>query len=131
MANELDLNALAKAIADGITATQPTKDVSFEDYIKRPGVMEPKLKRPVFQHGHPIQIKGCSQDTIKHLDELQPGDYFGGLVKVTLRGYEPDVELHIDYPCATIDERMKVYSHVTSFSDMVQKMAKEQKAAGK
>jgi hypothetical protein len=127
MATDLNLQDLAKAITDGIAATVPQKDVSYSDYVKRPGKRQPKLARPVFQNGQAINIKGASQDTVKHLDGLEPGEYLDGLVKVSTKGRDNNVEVHITYPCATVDDRMAIYSRVSSFSDMVQKIAAEQR----
>jgi hypothetical protein len=132
MSNEFSADtaeAIARAITNGIAATQPPRDVPFAEYILRPGKLEPKLDRPVFQNGQPIQIKGASQDTIRHLNNLKPGRYLGGAVTVALKGDAPNVSVHITYPCATNDERLRIYQLVSSFSDMVQKIAREQEPA--
>lgn len=128
-ANQINGAELGAAIAQGVEAAQPKKDVEFGEWISRPENREPDLARPVFQNGSPIQIKGCSQDTIDHLNALQPGKYLGGAITVTVRGDEPNQQVHITYPCARLSERMKIYQLVTSFSDMVQKIHQEAQAA--
>ena len=132
MANEKDsqvsLDALTAALTQVMQANQPAKKVDVAEYLRRPENREPELKRPVIQNGQPIQIKGASQDTINHLNNLESGEYLeGGIVRVEVRGQEPFQTVHITYPCATVDQRMKIYSLVSSFSDMVQKIAKEQR----
>jgi hypothetical protein len=128
-ANQPNGADIAAAITQGIAAVQPAKDVEFGEYIMRPGKLEPMLDRPVFQNGQPIQIKGCSQDTIKHLNGLAPGQYLGGAITVAVKGAAPNESVHISYPCSTHDDRLKVYQLVSSFSDMVAKIAREQAEA--
>jgi hypothetical protein len=123
---ETTIKALTEALTAAIAAAQPKKDVTFEEFIQRPENREPDLKRPVFQNGHPIQIKGASAATIRNLDNLKPGTYLDGLITVRIDGREPNETVHITYPCSTIDQRMRIYSRVSSFSDMVKKIAAEQ-----
>jgi hypothetical protein len=122
-----DFSALAAAITAGIAANQPARQVPFHEYMALPENREPELKRPVFQNGQPIQIRGCSADTIKHCDELEPGAYLGGVIRVTRNGQPPNEETHIDYPWSSVNERMIIYGLVSSFSDMVAKIHKEQR----
>ena len=125
------VKALASAIREAIVETRPAEKIDIGEYLMRPENREPDLDRPVFQNGQPIQIKGASQDTIKHLNALVPGDYLGGAIKVTFKGQAPDVSVHITYPCSTVDDRMKIYSLVSSFSDMICKISKEQRDSAK
>ena len=68
--------------------------------MKRPGKLEPVLKRPVWQNGCEIQIKGCSTATIERLDNLKPGFYLDGLIEVRITGRDGNEKTEILYPCA-------------------------------
>ena len=133
--DSVSIDALTAAFTAAITASQPGKKVDFGEFINRPENHEPKIDpegapgtliRPVFQNSQPIQIKGCSQKTLDNLNNLKPGRYLGNAITVTLRGDVPFQETHINYPCARVDERMKIYQLVSSFSDLVSKIAAEQ-----
>lgn len=121
-----DLAAVFQTLVEQIKP----KEFDYNEFINRPENRDPaeQLTTPVLQHGHPIQIRGCSQDTIKHLNELVPGEYIGGRVKVTLKGQPPHQHFHIDYPWQTAQDRMHNHTLFTSFSDLVQKINQEQKA---
>ena len=126
---------LVAALREAILETRPAAKVDLAELLNRPENHEPKvdpegapgtLIRPVFQNSQPIQIKGCSQKTLDNLNNLKPGRYLGKAITVTLRGDVPFQETHINYPCARVDERMKIYQLVSSFSDLVAKIAAEQ-----
>lgn len=125
---QISLDALTQALTNSFKLAQGPKDVSFEEYVRRPGKLEPVLDRPTFQNGQPIQIKGCSKDTLKHVNGLRPGKYISDVVTVTVKGTAPSQEVHITYPCASNDDRLRYNSLFSSFSDLVQKISQEQKA---
>lgn len=127
--DSVSLDALTAAFAAAMKQVQPTPKTDPSEYMRRPDKVEPVLKRPVYQNGQPIQIRGASQDTINHLDNLVSGLYLNDLVIVEVRGKDPNQEVHIIYnfPFADKDRRMTLYSKVSSFSDLVQKIAAEQR----
>jgi hypothetical protein len=124
---QLDMETLAAAITAGIAALQPAKDVPLDEYLKRPGKLDPVLKRPVYQNGSEIQIKGCSTATIERLDNLKPGFYLDDLIEVRITGRGTNEKTEIIYTkgCDR-DARMAIYQRVSSFSGMIKKIAAEQ-----
>ena len=128
----LSMSDLAAAFQQGMAAAlkqaAPAPVESSEAYLARKRAADAtyKLTRKVIQNGMPVQIKGASDATVGYLNTLQPGIHLDKLITLTIKGEGPTEELHINYPCATPDDRLKVYMAVSSFSDMVQKIAKEQ-----
>jgi len=133
--SSLPVDSLAAAFAAGmkqaLEQVAPKPAFDYAEYIQRPENIDPAttLKRPVLQHGHPINIWGIKKDDaiINHLNELEPGEYLGGRVKVILMGREPNQKLNVTYPWDTVQERMKNQTLFSSFSDLLQKINNEQK----
>ena len=129
----VDINALAAAFQQGMAAAieqAKPKEFDYAEWMNRPENRDPflDLKRPVLQHGQPIQIRGASADTIKHLNELEPGDYIGGRVQVRVAGQAPHEKVFINYPADSVTDRMHNQTLFSSFSDLVKKISEEQKA---
>ena len=126
------IEALTAAFNAAITANAPPKKVDMGEFLR--ASEEPELDRKTYQHGQPIQIRGCSQATLDTLNALQHGVYLDGLVTVTVSGRAPLERVDIDWPWRTQDQRLRAYMAFSSFSDMLQKVSKdavEQKAAAR
>jgi hypothetical protein len=132
-APSVSIDNLTAAFTAALKQVQPARETDPSEYMRRPDKLDPVLKRPVYQMGQPVQIRGCSQDTINHLDNLVDGLYIDDMVKVEVRGKMPHQSVHItyNYDWDNRDQRMTFYSKVSSFSDMVAKIAKEQAAKSK
>ena len=114
-----------------LAANQPKPVEDSAAQLARRRANDPwyRLVRPVYQHGQPVQIKGCSDATVENLNNLVPGEYINKRVKVTVKGEAPNEQVHINYPIETAGERMKNAGLFSSFSDLLQKIADEQKTA--
>ena len=124
-APNVSLNDLVSALQ----AIQPKKEVDYFEYLQRPENRDPaeRLTRPVFQHGIPVNLHGVSDDTIKHLNEMQPGIYFDGIVTVELNGKPPHEALYIEYDIKNRDIRFKNHTLFTSLSDLAKKCNEQHK----
>ena len=129
---------LAAAFQLGMTAAldaaKGPKPFDYAEYAQQPDVKDlmtggqHRLKQPVYQNGFLVNLRGCSDATIERLNGLKPGRYLGGRVEVTVKGDPPNESFHINYPWATVDERMRNYGMFSSFSDLVAKIDQEARA---
>jgi hypothetical protein len=118
--------ALSEGLAAAIKASQPPPVKGFAEIAAEYEAQQPKVDIKVTHHDLPINFRGVSDDTIKHLRNLKPGKYLNGLVEVV---YRDDGTLNIASPTAADkNRRTDFYSKVGNFSDMVSKIAAEQKA---
>lgn len=103
-----------KLISALVQAIQLTKPVEKKNAINRKpgspwdnpdGNKKIKLKRKMFQHGHPMDSDLLDSEEIELLNKLKVGLYFNGWVKVYKR---KDSGIDIDYPIKTTSQRMKL-----------------------
>src|ERR1051326_7500291 len=98
------ISALAEALSQAIRASQPpTKKTSSNRkpvtaWSPKDGTPKLKLKRKMYQHGLPIDPDLLTNEEIIALNELRPGRFLNGWVKVYRRR---DRGVDIDYPTKT------------------------------
>jgi hypothetical protein len=123
------VDVLAAAFSQAIELARPKPvDVAqiFIDHDNADPVK--RLRRKITQCGAAIQIRGCSDDLVKHLNELEPGVYLNGRVTVEQRGNPPHESLDIQYPRTSVTDRVINQGLFSSFSVLLQLINAEQKA---
>jgi hypothetical protein len=73
--------------------------------LPRDGTPKLKLKRKMFQHGLPADEDILSNKEIDLLNQVRPGVYMQGTVKINRR---KDRGLDISWPCKTASQRLKL-----------------------
>lgn len=119
--------ALVQALTLAIQSTKPIEKKnalnrkSGTPWDPKNGVKKLKLKRKIYQHGLEVDPDRETNETIELMNQLRPGSYFDGWVKVVRRR---DKGLDIDYPVRNPAQRMKLSSQygVTSFTNFLTKM---------
>ena len=129
------VSELAKALILAIETTRPpTKKTvasrkSGKPYDHADGSSRLKLKRPCFQHGIEIDIDTIPDEAVERLNQLRPGTYCSGWIKVTKR--RDGTGLDIAYPVRTAAQRLKLPSYfvgcagVTPFSQLLARLLDE------
>lgn len=102
--------AIAEATKTAIEAARPAKKTEFDRKINTPwtpkdGSPKAKLKRKMFQHGLLLRPAFLTNEEILALNQLRPGVYCDGFVRVTRRR---DKGLNIEYPVKTTDQRLRL-----------------------
>ena len=127
---------LAAALTQAINATKPIQKKTVADRKKRApwtppeGVARVKAKRAFFQHGIPICVPGNDprlfNEEIELLNQIKPGYYCEGVVKVTLRR---DRGIDIDYPIKTASQRLRLVNSfgVTNLASLLRRIIDEKK----
>jgi hypothetical protein len=120
--------ALADAFVSAIERTRPPeKKNPFNRKVKTPwfetGQERVKMKRKFYQHGMLIGDRVNNVD-IELLNQLKPGRYCDGIVKVTLR---KDRGIDISYPMNTAAQRLKLVNmyKIGSFTDLLRRVIDE------
>jgi hypothetical protein len=124
------LSELASALVQAIQATQPPrKETAANRKPKTPwtpkdGSPKLKLKRKMHQHGMPIDADILTNEQIALINQLKPGTYMNGNVRVVRRR---DKGLDIDYPIKTAAQRLKLVNQfgITSFDSLIQRCLDE------
>lgn len=124
------LSELASALVQAIEATQPKRKKTPIDrkpgdpWQPKDGSPKLKLKRKHFQHGIPIDPDMLTNEQITLLNQLKPGSYMGGYVKVYRRR---DKGIDIDYPIKTAAQRLRLVNQfgITSFDTLIQRCLDE------
>lgn len=103
-------NAIAGAVTTAIEAARPQKKTEFSRKPKTPwtpkdGSPKLKLKRKMYQHNLLIREAFLSNEEISALNQLKPGTYCDGFVKVYRRR---DKGINIDYNVKTQDQQMRL-----------------------
>lgn len=102
---------LARALVAAINEAKPKeKKNMFNRVIMTPwtpkdGSPKVKLKRAAFQHGMEIDEDKLDNDEITLFNQLRPGRFLDGFVKVVRRR---DRGIDIDYPVKTASQRLKL-----------------------
>jgi hypothetical protein len=81
------------------------------------------MRRKFYHHGMPIG-ENVSNDEIALLNQLKPGHYCDGYVRVNLR---KDRGIDIDYPVRTTSQRLKLVNTygIRSFAELLQRVIDE------
>lgn len=116
---------LANALVTAINAAKgPEKKTPFNRKVNTPwtpkdGSPKLKLTRKMYQHGLPVNAARVSNEVIKLLNELQPGTYCDGFVKVNKRR---DWGINVDYPIKTAAQRLRLVNQfgIRNFAELLQ-----------
>lgn len=123
------VEVLAEALTRAIRATEPLKKKTVSTRKKdtpwTPKDGSPKLKtrRKMYHHGIPITNR-VSNEEIELLNQVKPGHFCEGFVKVTLR---KDRGIDIDYPVKTTSQRLMLVNRfgIRTFSELLQRLINE------
>lgn len=127
--------ALADAFVSAIERTRPIpKAMPGTRKKKTPwspqaGETKVKMKREFYHHGLALS-ENVNNEEIKLLNQLKPGHYCEGYVRVTLR---KDRGIDISYPVRTASQRLKLVNvfGIRSFSELLQRCIDEKANPGK
>lgn len=125
-------NEIAAALVQAIELTRPVeKKNAFNRKINTPwtpkeGSVKHKLKRPFYQHGIQVDPDTLSNDEIDMINQLRPGLFLDGHVKVNRR---KDRGIDIDYPVRTAAVRLKLINQfgVRNLTDLCRLCVEESK----
>lgn len=112
-ASQSSVDVLAAALIKAINITKPKEKVNAAYRIPKTawspkaGEAKVKLKRKSYQHGIPIDPDMISNEEIALLNQLKPGLYCDGWVKVIRRR---DRGINIEYPVKTASQRLRLTS---------------------
>lgn len=107
------VDVLAAALIKAINITKPKEKINPANRVPRtawsppPGVAKAKLKRKSYQHGIPIDPDMITNEEINLLNQLKPGLYCDGWVKVIRRR---DRGINVEYPVKTAAQRLRLTS---------------------
>jgi hypothetical protein len=121
--------ALADAFVSAIERTRPAEKKTVATRKKQtpwtpaPGEPQVKMKRVFYQHGIPL-AGNVNNKTITLLNQVRPGHYCDGNVRVTLR---KDRGIDISYPIRTASQRLKLVNGygIRSFDELLQRIIDE------
>lgn len=121
--------ALADAFVSAIERTRPPEKKTIANrkpstpWTPKDGSAKVKMKRRFFHHGMLIGDNVNSEE-ISLLNQVKPGHYCDGYVRVTLR---KDRGIDIDHPVRTASQRLKLVNQygVRSFSELLQRLIDE------
>jgi hypothetical protein len=87
------------------------------------------MKRKFYQHGLPVEEKVGNQ-TKELLNQLKPGHYCDGHVRVTLR---KDRGIDISYPVRTASQRLRLVNTygIRNFDELLQRIIDERNSPSK
>lgn len=121
---------LIKGLLDELKASRPErKKTAAERKPKTPwtpkdGSPKLKLRRKVYQHGLLIDPDMETNETIELLNQIKPGRYLDGWVKVVRRR---DRGIDIDYPIKTAAQRLRLVNQfgIRNFNELLQRCIDE------
>lgn len=111
-----------------LAANQPRKRKTHGEVLVE--MTRKQFKYPLFQNGIQAQARGLSDDTIRKAATLASGRYLNDIVEVVRTGRDKDQRIFLVYDNRTIDKKMMLQRHFTSFSDLIDKLTKEMAARG-
>jgi len=121
--------ALADAFVNAIERTRPPEKKTVATRKKqtpwtpKDGTPKLKMKRKFYHHGIPLG-ENVSNEEIALLNQVKPGHYCEGYIRVTLR---KDRGIDIDHPVRTASQRLKLVNTygIRSFSELLQRVIDE------
>lgn len=121
--------ALADAFVSAIERTRPPEKKTLQTRKKKTpwtptdGTPKLKMKRKFYQHGIAIS-ENVGNEEIALLNQLKPGHYCEGFIRVTLR---KDRGIDISYPVRTASQRLKLVNTygIRSFTELLQRVIDE------
>ena len=127
---KVGVSELAQALITAIETTRPPSKKSVftrkkgDPWQPKDGSAKLKFKRAFYQHGIKIDEDQLTNENIALLNQLKPGRYCEGWVRVEKR---KDGGYNLAYPVKTAAQRMKL-SHtygITSFGSFIQRLLDE------
>jgi hypothetical protein len=120
---------LADAFVEAIERTKPAVKITVANrkertpWTPKDGSPKLKMKRKFYHHGLLIG-ENVSNEEIALLNQVKPGHYCDGYVRVTLR---KDRGIDIDHPVRTASQRLKLVNQygVRSFAELLQRVIDE------
>ncbi len=121
--------ALADAFVQAIERTRPPQKKTVADrkpqtpWTPADGSPKLKMKRKFYHHGLLVDERVGNAE-IALLNQLKPGHYCDGYVRVTLR---KDRGIDIDYPIRTSSQRLRLINQygIRSFQELLQRLVDE------
>lgn len=121
---------LARALIQAIDATKPVlaKNIRTRKpntpWTPKDGSPKVKLKRLCYQHGLLIEPTRQTNDVLDLLNQLRPGNFCNGYVKVIRRR---DKGIDIDYPIKTASQRLRLVNEfgIRNFKELLQRCITE------
>ena len=121
--------ALADAFVNAIERTRPAEKKTImtrkkgTPWTPPDGTPKLKMKRVFYHHGIPLG-EHVSNEEIALLNQIKPGHYCDGFVRVTLR---KDRGIDIDHPIRTASQRLKLVNTygIRSFAELLQRIIDE------
>lgn len=121
--------ALADAFVEAIERTRPVQKKTVANRKKatpwspKEGETRLKMKRVFYQHGIMLG-ENVDNETIALLNQIKPGHYCDGYVRVTLR---KDRGMDVSYPIRTASQRLRLVNGygIRSFKELLQRIIDE------
>lgn len=121
--------ALADAFVDALERSKPPAKKlpgmrkKVTPWTPKDGEPKLKMKRVFYHHGVPLG-ENVGNEEIALLNQVKPGSYCDGFVRVTLR---KDRGIDIDHPVRTASQRLKLVNGygIRSFSELLQRCIDE------
>lgn len=119
---------LVSALIQAINATKPVEKERLHKprnaWSPKDGKAKLKLKRKMYQHSLLMDEDLLTNEQIELLNQLRPGSYLDGWVKVTRR---KDKGVDITYPIKSQSNRMQLASRfgITSLDSLLQRCIDE------
>lgn len=120
----VDMTALAAAIAQGIATIAPQKEIKEGDpeYVARQraeGWFDDFFGKTIFQNAYEAQARGLSEDIRRKASQLKPGKYIKN--RVTVEHHSNGEIIRLLYPVSG-DNMMINQTHWRDFSDLIEKI---------
>jgi hypothetical protein len=120
---------LADAFVEAIERTKPPAKITIANrkpktpWTPPEGTPRTKMKRKFYHHGMLMDEK-VSNEEIELLNQVRPGHYCDGYVRVTLR---KDRGIDVDYPVRTASQRLRLINQygIRSFKELLQRLIDE------
>lgn len=112
---------LATALAEAIRSTQPKPKVTFGEFQRRKP-KRPEMPGRIVHNGRVLEPESLTDEQIVLLGKLKPGKFLGDYVVVDVLEKAGKKAFTINYPCATVDIRMKNSTLFRDFTDLLQQI---------
>jgi hypothetical protein len=115
--------AIAAAFQQTLATVAPKKVTMAQLRPKTPFNPEAKtgrkLVRATYQNGTKLNPTFLTDREIALVNQLKPGKFVGGLVRVVERDHGPDKEIHILYENKTAEQRIALKDQARNFTDIL------------
>lgn len=116
------MTAVLEKLGDNTKPYEPGfGDPAYQARLREEGYFD-LFPFPVYQNGRECEPRGLSQETRERASALKSGTHIGGTVTVE----RTNRLVHIKYKSATIEDRMRYASKWRDFSDLIDKIWREQ-----